>query len=64
MITWLHAVFISGLQVTHFFYKHLVKNKVIKMRAILSHAQKYIQIEDATRSAVDCSSRGRIRGRS
>jgi len=35
------ATFISGLQVTHS-YKHLVK-----MRDILTRAQRYIQIEDA-----------------
>ena len=29
------AVFISELQVTHLFYKHLVKNDVTKMRHIL-----------------------------
>ena len=29
------APFISGLQVTHSFYKHLVKNDVTKMRVIL-----------------------------
>jgi len=28
------ATFVSGLQVTHFFYKHLVKHEVIKMRGI------------------------------
>jgi len=39
------AAFINGLQVTHSFYKHLVKNEVIRMRDILSRAQKYIQIE-------------------
>jgi len=29
------AAFISGLQVTHSFYNHLVKNDVTKMRDIL-----------------------------
>ena len=29
------AAFISGLQVTNPFYKHLVKNEVTKMRDIL-----------------------------
>ena len=33
------AVFISGLQVTHSFYKHLVKNDVTKMRDIFVRAQ-------------------------
>ena len=49
---------VSRLQVTHSFYKHFVKQEVIKMRDILSRAQKYIQIEDVTRSVVDRSSRG------
>ena len=31
-------VFISGLQVTHLFYKHLVKHEVTKMRDILTCA--------------------------
>ena len=42
------TAFVSGLQVTHSFYKHLVKYKVTKMMDILSRIQKYIQIEDAT----------------
>ena len=45
------ATFISGLQVTHSFYKYLVKNKVTKMRDILIQTQKYMQIGKATRSA-------------
>ena len=32
------AAFISGLQVTHSFYKHLVKNDVTKIRYILIRA--------------------------
>ena len=43
------AAFISGLQVTYSFYKHLVKHEVIRMRDILTCPQKYIQIEDTTR---------------
>ena len=35
-------VFISRLQVTHSFYKHLVKHDVTKMKDILTCAQKYI----------------------
>ena len=46
------ATFISGLHATHSFYKHLVKNDVTKMRDILVWAQKYMQIEEATRSAI------------
>jgi len=49
------AAFISGLQVTHSFYKHLVKHEVTKMRDILARAQKYIQIEDATRRSANRS---------
>jgi len=30
------VVFISGMQVTHFFYKHLVKHEVTKMRDIVT----------------------------
>ena len=36
------AAFISGLQATHSFYKHLVKNDVTKMRDILVRTQKYM----------------------
>jgi len=42
------VVFITRLQVTHLFYKHLVKNNVTKMRDILIRAQKYMQIKEAT----------------
>ena len=45
------AAFISGLQVTHSFYKHLVKNDVTNKSDILVRAQKYMQIEEATQSA-------------
>ena len=48
------AAFISGLQVTHSFYKHLVKYEVTKMRDIFIRAQKYIQIEDVTRASANC----------
>jgi len=44
------TAFISELQVTHSFYKHLVKNDVTKMRDILVRAQ-YMQIEEATQTA-------------
>jgi len=37
------VAFISWLQVSHFFYKYLVKHKVTKVRNIFSRAQKYIQ---------------------
>ena len=47
------TAFISGLQVIHSFYKHLVKNDVTKMRDILIRAQKYMQIEEMTQSATN-----------
>ena len=46
------AAFVSGLQVTHSFYNHLVKNDVTKMRDIFVRAQKYMQIKEATRAAI------------
>jgi len=49
------AAFISELQITHFFYKHLVKHEVTKMRDILSRAQKYIRIKDVIQNATDHS---------
>ena len=48
------VAFISGLQVSHS-YKHLVKYEVTRKRDILSRAQKYIQIEDATRGETNHS---------
>ena len=45
------ATFINGLQVTHSFYKPLVKNDVTKMRDILIRTQKHMQIEEVTRTA-------------
>ena len=50
------TAFISGLQVTNPFYKHLVKN-VTRMRDILVRAQKYIQIEESTRTTFNRSPR-------
>ena len=41
------AASIRGLQATHLFYKHLVKNDVTKIRDILVRALKYMQIEEA-----------------
>ena len=38
------STFITGLQVTHSFYKHLVKYELTKIRDILTCAQKYIQL--------------------
>jgi len=49
------ATFINGLQVSYSFYKYLVKHEVTRMRNILSQAQKYMQIEDATRDETSCS---------
>ena len=51
------ATFISWLQVTNPFYKHLVKNDVTKMGDILVQAQKYIQIEEAIWAASSCPPR-------
>ena len=44
------ATFISGLQVSNPFYKHLVKNDVTKMRDILVRVQKYILMKEVTRA--------------
>ena len=54
------AAFISGLQVTNSFYKYLVKNDITKMRDILIRAQKYIQIEEATRATFSRPLRQRL----
>jgi len=40
-------VFISGLQVSHSLYKHLLKYNVTRMSEVLSRAQPYIQLEEA-----------------
>jgi len=45
------AAFISGMQVNHSFYNHVVKHEVTKMRGHSHRAQKYIQIEDVTQSS-------------
>jgi len=39
--------FVSGLQVTHPLYKHLLKHNVSKMSEVLSRAQPCIQLEEA-----------------
>ena len=54
------VAFISGMQVTHSFYKHLVKYEVTKMRDILTSAQTYIQIEDVTRASANRSPKHRV----
>ena len=56
------VVFMSGLQVTHSFYKHLVKNDVTKMRDILVRAQKYMQIEEVTGGVLINAPQARVRG--
>ena len=38
------VAFISGLQLTHSFYKHLVKHEVTKMRDILTHARSIFKL--------------------
>ena len=47
------AAFIGGSQVTRSFYKHLVKNDVIKMRDILVRAQMYMRIKEATQGTTN-----------
>ena len=54
MMTWLPPCLSVGCK-SHSFYKHLVKHEITKMRNILTHAQKYIQIKDATRSSANRS---------
>jgi len=56
-------MFISGLQVTHCFYKYLVKHEITRMRDTLSRSQKYMQIEDAIRSELVALPNERIKGR-
>ena len=46
------AAFVSGLQVTHSFYKHLIKNDVTKRRDILGQAQKFMQTEETNWSVI------------
>jgi len=41
--------FISGLQVTHSLYKHLLKHNVAKMSEALSQTQPFIHLEEAMR---------------
>ena len=45
------VAFIVGLETNHSFYKHLVKLDVTSLKDILSRTQKYIQLEEATRSS-------------
>ena len=42
------VAFIIWLQTDHFFYKHLVKHDITNTKEILSRAQKYVQLEEAT----------------
>ena len=58
------VTFISGLQVTNPFYKHLMENDVTEMRDILVRAQKYIQIEEVTRATSSCPRDKGLRSRS
>ena len=44
-------VFISGLQVTHPLYKHLLKNNIAKMSEALSWAQPSIQLDEAMKTS-------------
>ena len=54
------AAFIVGMQIDHSFYKHLAKHDVTNMKDILSRVQKYIQLEEATRNATNCSTKYKI----
>ena len=38
--------FISGLQVSHPLYKHLIKHDVTRISEVLFRAQPYIQLEE------------------
>ena len=48
--------FISGLQVTHPLYKHLLK-QVSKMSEILSRTQPYIQLNEAMKASANHSTK-------
>ena len=43
--------FISGLQVSHPQYKHLLKHNVTRMSEILSRAHPYIQLEETMKTS-------------
>jgi len=51
------AAFIVGLQTDHSSYKHLEMHDVTNMKGIMSQAQKYIQLEETTRSTTNHSTR-------
>jgi len=53
--------FISGLQVTRSFYKHLLKH-VTKMREALFRAQPYIQLEETMKASSNHSANPRVDG--
>jgi len=48
--------FISGLQVTHPLYKHLLKH-IAKMSKVLSRAQPYIQLEETMKAFFEHSTK-------
>ena len=45
--------FISGLQVAHPLYKHLLNHNVTKISEILTRAQTYIQLEETMKASSD-----------
>jgi len=49
--------FISGLQVTHSLYKHLLKHNVAKMSEALSQAQLFIQLEEIMKASSNPSTK-------
>ena len=49
--------FISGLQVTHSLYKHLLKHNITKMSKALSRAQSLIQWEEAMKASSNHSTK-------
>jgi len=48
-------IFISGLQISHPLYKHLLKHNVTRTSKVLSRAQSYIQLEKSIESSVNHS---------
>ena len=50
-------VFISGLQVTHLKYKHLLKHNITRINEVLSRAQLYIQLEKAMENSANHSAK-------
>ena len=49
--------FISGLQVSHPLYKHLLKYNITRMSDVLSRAQPYNQLEEAVKTSFNHSAK-------